>query len=72
MKNEVQITQEKMNSELQESLSNASAIITKDYLDRLENYEIVKPTYGELDINIVKCGKFYKLTKLVLNREENF
>lgn len=72
MKNEVQITQEKMNSELRESLSNASAIITKDYLEELEKYEIVKPTYGELDINIVKCGKFYKLTKLVLNREENF
>ena len=72
MGNELEATQSKLNNALNSSLNNASAIITKDYLDKLESYDLVVPSEEDIDINIADCGKFYKLTKLVLNREENF
>ena len=72
MANELEATQNKLNSTLNDSLINASAIITKDYLDRLETYDIVEPSEEDIDISIAECGKFYKLTKLVINSEENF
>lgn len=72
MAGELRTTQNKMNAALDISLSNASEIITRDYLNRLETYEIKEPSAEDIDINIAECGKFYKLTKLVINREENF
>lgn len=72
MGNELEATQNKLNNALNSSLNNASAIITKDYLDKLERYDLVMPSEEDIDIDIAECGKFYKLTKLVLNREENF
>lgn len=72
MANELEITQNNLNTGLSSSLNDASAIITKDYLSKLENYELVVPSEEDIDIDIAECGKFYKLTKLVLNREENF
>lgn len=72
MGNELEATQSKLNNALNSSLNNASAIITKDYLDKLESYDLVVPSEEDIDINIADCGKFYKLTKLVLNREESF
>ena len=49
---------------------NAAAIITKDYLSRLEKYEIMKPSTEDIDIDIAQCGKFYQLSRLVMNYEE--
>ena len=72
MENELEATQSKLNKALNDSLNNASAIITKNYLDKLESYDLVVPSEEDIDISIADCGKFYKLTKLVLNREENF
>lgn len=72
MTNELEVTQKKLNMELSDSLDNAVEIITKNYLSRLENYEIVTPSAEDVDINIVECGKFYRLSKLVVSREENF
>lgn len=72
MVNELEATQNKLNDALNDSLNNASSIITKDYLDRLETYDIMIPSEEDIDVNIAECGKFYKLTKLVINREENF
>lgn len=72
MANELEITQAEMNSELNESINNAAAIITKNYLDRLEALDIIVPSAEDTDIDIVECGKFYKLSKLVVNKEENF
>lgn len=72
MANDLEVTQSQLNNALNDSLNNASAIITKEYLDRLESYDLVVPSEEDIDINIADCGKFYKLTKLVLNREENF
>lgn len=72
MANELEITQNNLNTGLNNSLNDASAIITKDYLSKLESYELVVPSEEDIDIDIAECGKFYKLTKLVLNREENF
>ena len=72
MANELEVTQTKLNNALNGSLNNASAIITKDYLDKLETFEILKPSAEDTDIDIAQCGKFYKLSKLVVNKEENF
>ncbi len=72
MANELEITQAEMNSELNESINNAASIITKNYLDRLEALDIIVPSAEDTDIDIVECGKFYKLSKLVVNKEENF
>lgn len=72
MANEVELTQARLDNLLGKSFDNASSIITKDYLDKLENYKIINPSEEDIDIDISECGKFYKLTKLVLNKEENF
>ena len=72
MENQLEVTQAKLNNALNDSLNNASAIITKNYLDRLEAYEILAPSAEDIDIDIAECGKFFKLTKLVVNKEENF
>ena len=72
MQNEIQPAQDKLSQTLDTSLNNAAAIITKSYLDRLETYDIVQPSEEDIDVDIAMCGRFYKLTKLVINREENF
>ena len=72
MPNELEVTQNKLNSALNGALNNAASIITKDYLGRLETYEILPPSEEDIDIDIAECGKFYKLTKFVINKEENF
>ena len=67
MANELEVTQTKLNNALNGSLNNASAIITKNYLDKLETFEILNPSAEYTDIDIAQCGKFYKLSKLVVN-----
>lgn len=57
---------------LDRCLENAHAIITKEYLARLETYDIVKPSLEDLDVDIVECGRFYRLTRLVIDRKESF
>lgn len=70
--NEVDAVQEKMVRKLEDSLSDAVAIITRNYLERLERCEIQEPSWEDTDIDIASCGSFYRLKKLVINREENF
>lgn len=72
MPNDLDIKQKELNAALNDSLVNAAAIITKDYLSRLEKYEIMKPSTEDIDIDIAQCGKFYQLSRLVMNYEENF
>ena len=75
MKNEVQVTQEKLQRDIVTSLVNATSIITKNYLCDLEDskkYELINPTHDDVDIDVSKCGKFYKLTKLIFNKDESF
>lgn len=72
MANELEVTQAKINNALNSALNNASKIITKDYLEQLETFEILPPSAEDIDIDIAECGKFYKLTKLVVNKEESF
>lgn len=62
MANELEVTQTKLNNALNGSLNNASAIITKDYLDKLETFEVLNPSAEDTDIDIAQCGKFYKLS----------
>ncbi len=54
------------------AVEDAASIITKDYLERLERYEIVRPSREDIDTDIVSCGRFYKLTRLVLDKSESF
>ncbi|MEG0897472.1 MAG: DUF87 domain-containing protein [Ruthenibacterium sp.] len=72
MVNELEATQASMNRILSSSLDSATSIITKNYLDRLEVYDLIPPSEEDIDIDVAECGKFYKLTKLVLNKDENF
>ncbi len=53
-------------------LENAVSVITKDYLEVLDTLEIKKPTIQDTDIDIIKCAKFFRLSKLVINKEEKF
>ena len=64
MPKEIEIAQEAQKDALCRSLENASAIITKDYFARLDEYEIVRPSEEDIDIDIAECGRFYKLSKL--------
>lgn len=72
MANELERTQKQMTRALTVSLDNATSIITKNYLDRLENYNLIKLSEEDRDIDVSSCGKFFKLSKLVVNKEENF
>lgn len=57
---------------LPEVLENAVSVVEHSYLERLSSLEIVKPSLEDLDVNPVKCGKFYHLTHLVRDRDEHF
>lgn len=72
MSNDIVAVKNELNISLAASLESAASIITKSYLDKLEDYEIVVPSEEDIDINIAECGQFYKLSKLVFNKEENF
>lgn len=72
MENQLRTTQAKLNQSLDHSLTHAVSIVTKDYLERLERYEIAEKTIEEMDIDVTECGKFYKISKLVRNKEENY
>lgn len=72
MANELDNTQKRMAGALVDSLGNAASIITRNYLDRLETYDLIPPSEEDIDIDISSCGKFFKLSKLVFNKEENF
>ncbi len=72
MANELEITQKQMAGAMTAALDNAASIITKNYLERLETYRIIEPSEEDKDIDITSCGKFFRLSKLVINKEENF
>ena len=72
MAKDLEAIQNNLDEELSVSLNNAATIITKNYLSELEKYEIVSPSAEDKDIDITECGKFFKLTKLVVSKEENF
>lgn len=59
-------------SSLNSALEDAASIITKNYLQCLENYEILEPSEEIKNTDITEISNFYKLTKLVWNKEENF
>lgn len=72
MADEISKIKKEQQCSLERSLENAYAIITKDYLARLEAYDIVQPSEEDLDIDIAECGRFYRLTRLVIDRKESF
>jgi len=54
------------------SVENAASIITRSYLDKLDTYDIIEPSAEDTDIDVLECGAFYRLNRLVYNKEENF
>ncbi len=64
--------QKNMDIQLEKVLDDATNIITKNYLGKLERYDIKKTDSLDTDIDVLQCGKFYKVTKIVNNKEENF
>lgn len=72
MANEVEAIQAGLDTELSVSLNNAATVITKKYLNELEKYEILPASQEDKDVDITECGKFFRLKKLVLSKEENF
>lgn len=71
MAGEVVAKQNQLAERVEVALDQAAAIITKSYLQNLTQYDIVKPSLEEMDINITKCGKFLHLTRLTENRSED-
>lgn len=61
-----------LDEKLAYALENAVTIIQKNYLETLTELEVVEPSEEDLDVDIAQCGKFYKLTQLVVNKQENF
>lgn len=66
------VKQMEIDRSLLRSIDNASSIITKNYLDKLEAYDIIPPSTEDLDIDPKEIGAFFKLSKLVWDRDENF
>ncbi len=64
----------KNNKELETAFKSAYNIVNKNYLEELESssYELEKPPSEIKDIDIANCGRFFRLKKLVLNKEESF
>lgn len=71
MAGEVVAKQNQLAEKAEIALDQAAAVITKSYLQNLTQYDIVKPSLEEMDINITKCGKFFRLIRLTENRAEN-
>jgi hypothetical protein len=59
-------------SECERALARAEAVVSRSYLERLTRLRVVKPSAQELDFDAEKCGCFYRLERLVINKEENF
>ena len=64
--------QKKIAANLPQAIANAMSIVSKSYLQELDEYAIKELTAEEKDIDIADCGKFFRLSKLVMNKEENF
>lgn len=72
MGREIENVRNNLDTKLSTALDNAANIITKNYLNELERYKIVPASEEVKDIDIAQCGKFFRLTKLVVSKEENF
>lgn len=71
MMNTLEKTQKQMTGTMTALLENAASIITKNYLERLETFPLIKPSEEDKDIDISSCGQFFRLSKLVVNKEEH-
>lgn len=72
MADEISRIKKEQQLSLERCLENAGAIITKEYLSRLETYDIAEPSEEDTDTDIAECGRFYRLTRLVIDRKESF
>ncbi|MDR2296243.1 MAG: DUF87 domain-containing protein [Clostridiales Family XIII bacterium] len=56
----------------EKALAHADAIVSGGYLEALARLPVVAPSAQELDFDAAKYGRFYRLKRLVINKEENF
>lgn len=54
------------------ALENAVSVVERGYLQQLDALPVVSPSSEILDIDAAKCGRFYRLTHLVYNKDEQF
>ena len=54
------------------ALENAVSVVERSYLQQLDALSVVSPGSETLDIDAAKCGRFYRLTHLVYNKDEHF
>lgn len=57
---------------LEQAINNAANIIRRDYLENLTSFTPVPPDSTVQDIDLSGCGKFYRISKLVHNKEDHF
>ncbi|MDR1916114.1 MAG: DUF87 domain-containing protein [Synergistaceae bacterium] len=74
MSTDLSITEQKsrLASELEIALVNAQTVIDKSYLERLSALTVAPPDGEITDINVKECGTFFRMERLVTDREENF
>lgn len=72
MEKKLDLIEKKLLAEIDQKLESAQLIVTKNYLEKLEMYDLEKPSTEVEDINVAKCGSFFRLSKLAINDKENF
>ena len=71
MTNSVDTKQKQLATAIPDAVDRAASVITKSYLEELERCDILNPTAEDKDIDITRCGQFFRLSRLVENRAEN-
>jgi DNA helicase HerA-like ATPase len=61
-----------INNNYERALERADAIVSRGYLENLTRLEVVRPSDQELSFDAAECGCFYRLERLVTNKDENF
>lgn len=69
---EVETTQRDLSKKFEHIWQDAKDLITKNYLSHLSKYQLIQPSQEDKSIDILKCGEFYRLHRLVRDPEENF
>lgn len=64
--------QTSLNQQLDNAMNLANRFVTKNYMDQLEQYDILEPSFEDLDIDMTKDGQIYHLSKLVYSKDESF
>ncbi|MDR0653884.1 MAG: DUF87 domain-containing protein [Synergistaceae bacterium] len=61
-----------MDADLKRAFANADSVIQKSYLEHLESLEVSPPGASTADVDVSRCGRFYRLDRLVVDPDEDF